>query len=438
MDKLTYVLDTNIIVRFPNILDTLDAKNIIIPVAVIAEVDNFKKGYDSLAHSARSFMRTLESYRQQGSLCKGVVINEQGTKLFVLPLVDKLPSELEPTPDNFIIGTCLQLKASKHKVILLSKDINVRIKADAYSIEAQDYGGDEKVTDTSWVGVSEFAIETEVMESFMASGSLEAKDYELPVNEYIILSCDEQVAYGRFDGTDIKKLAKLPKTAWGLTPRNTEQQFALDAIFDDKVKLVSLVGTAGTGKTLLAIAAGLELVTEQQKYSKLTVSKPVVVLGNDVGYLPGTLEEKMQPYLQQIYDSIEFLLTQNVKPAKGPGSKGNNMMKPDAKELFEQGIMEVVPLTYIRGRSIANQLMIIDEAQNLSLHEMKTIITRASEGTKIILTGDPQQIDQKGLDAFNNGLSQVVERFKGQKIMAYVKLQHGERSELATLGAELL
>jgi len=369
MNKITYVLDTNIIVRHPDILDNLnDAKEIVIPVAVIAEVDNFKKGYDVLAHSARSFMRTLEIYRKQGSLCKGVIINEEGTKLFVLPLVDKLPSELENTPDNCIVGTCLQLTSSKkRKVVLLSKDINIRIKADAYGITAQEYEGSEKVQDTSYSGVSEFALEPELIKVFMDTGSLEALDYGLAVNEYVILTSTEadtkQIAYGRFDGVYIKKLAKPPKTAWGLSPRNDEQKFALDAIFDPAISLVSLVGIAGTGKTLLAIAAGLELVTEQQKYTKLTVSRPVIALGNDVGFLPGTLEEKMQPWLQPIYDSIEFLLTNNAKPAKGAGSKGKSLMKPDAKELFEQGMIEVVPLTYIRGRSIPNQIMLIDEAK---------------------------------------------------------------------------
>jgi len=318
----------------------------------------------------------------------------------------------------------------------VSKDTNLRIRADALGLHAEDYDVEGVVLDELWSGVSELEVSPEEVNDFYAGGTIPCPPGDPPPpNAFMVLrdrTNPQHSAVAKYSAAKqaLVQLIKTPKEGvWGVRPRNKEQSFALDLLLNDEVRLVTMVGKAGTGKTLLAIAAGLQKTMEDGVYQKLLVSRPIFPLGRDIGYLPGSVEEKLNPWMQPIFDNVEYLM--NLSRSEKKAGRGYH-------ELLDLGILEIEPLTYIRGRSIPNQYIIVDEAQNLTPHEVKTIITRVGDGTKIVLTGDPYQIDNPYVDQTNNGLVHVVNRFKSERLAGHITMQKGERSPLAELAANLL
>lgn len=443
--KKIFVLDTNVILANPSAIFSFEDNEVYIPICVIEEIDTFKKGLSETGRNARHFSRILDDLRSRGSLSTGIPLfpdRADSGRVFVTLDSDMqlLPGFFERKPDNLILSVALMLKSkfpSGTPVVLITKDSNLRLKGDALGIAVEDYEADKVNIDELYTGIAEFEVDGQLLRQFLSAGSVAMDGFELMPNQYVILRDAQdpvQFVYGKFDHVtgSLRTLNLGGKDfVWGIYPRNLEQSFALDLLLDDDVKLVTLVGTAGTGKTLLAIAAGLEKTTDEAKYQKLLVSRPIFPLGRDVGYLPGSLEEKLNPWMQPIFDNLELLL--------GGHSQGRQKrLSQSYHELISQGILEVEPLTYIRGRSIPNQYFIVDEAQNLTPHEIKTILTRAGENTKVILTGDPYQIDNPYVDAASNGLTYVVERFRREAIGGHISLVKGERSALATIAANLL
>jgi PhoH-like ATPase len=435
-----YVLDTNVLLHDPNAMFAFEDNHVIIPIYVIEEIDNFKKDQSELGRNAREVARLLDALRDKGGLAQGV--STDGGGVLRVALGPRLPpaehawhreARSSQRMDNLILDVALAVRKqeSDRQTILVTKDVNMRVRGDALGLKAVDYDAERISIDELYLGAAELDVEADVIEAFYADGGVEL-DASLVVNQYVVLKSAgraSQTALARFDGEKAVPIRKLPSGVWGVRPRNKEQHFALDLLLNDDIKVVTLVGKAGTGKTLVALAAGLQKALEEQLFHKLLVARPIFPLGRDIGYLPGDIEEKLNPWMQPIYDNLEFLLgfgKQERRDGRSP------------TELFELGYIEIEPLTYIRGRSLPNVFMIIDEAQNLTPHEVKTIITRAGDGTKIVLTGDPYQIDNPYIDASNNGLTTVVERFKGQGIAGHVTLTKGERSELAELATQLL
>ena len=436
-----FILDTNVLLHDPQALFKFQDNSIFIPITVIEEVDRFKKDMNETGRNARQISRVLDTMREKGSLATGISL-PGGGMLRVVLFTDKglkhLPVELrEDSGDNRILAVALDIRDRypETPAIFVTKDTNLRIKADAIGLAAEDYESDKVDIQELYSGTRTIEMPAEAIDRFYGQGWLDAP-LELIPNEFITIVdagnpshsaiCRTAPGTGR-----IVPVRKVPKEGiWSLFPRNREQSFALDVLMDDTVKLVTLVGKAGTGKTLLAIAAGLHKTAEENVYTRLLVSRPVFPMGRDLGFLPGDIEEKLTPWMQPIFDNVELLLTGHEMD-KRHSSKGY-------KELMAMGLLDIEPLTYIRGRSIPNQYLIVDEAQNLTPHEIKTIVTRVGDGTKIVLTGDPYQIDNPYVDSSSNGLSYLVEKFKGQSIAAHVTLTRGERSELAELAANLL
>jgi PhoH-like ATPase len=338
--------------------------------------------------------------------------------------------------DNRILALAVDVRDREQdtQAVFITMDTNLRIRADALNLPAQNYDRERVSIDELYSGYQELDVDSAHIDAFYQSGELTLGELpEVFPNEYVLLrdrANSGHTALGKFNAE--KRIVKVPRFKegiWGIRPRNKEQTFALDLLLSDQIKLVTLVGKAGTGKTLLAIAAGLQKAAEEGVYHKLLVSRPIFPLGRDIGYLPGDIEEKLNPWMQPVYDNVEFLM--GLTKADRKDGRGYH-------ELVDMGLIEIEPLTYIRGRSIPNQYMIVDEAQNLTPHEVKTILTRAGEQTKIVLTGDPYQIDNPYVDASSNGLTYVVNRFRDQAIAGHITLAKGERSELAELAANLL
>ncbi len=434
-----FVLDTNVLLHDPQAYLKFHDNEVCIPITVIEEIDTFKKDLNEIGRNARHVSRMLDAMRDKGCLTDGVQMDNGGTLrvlLYTRQMKENIPPALNiDRADNRILALAVALNNSDSKVVFVTKDTNLRIKANALGLTAEDYENDKVSIEELYSGLSELPLPSSDVDRFYGQGYLEAETLQLRPNQCVTL-VDEgntsHTALARYHA-DEKRLLPLIKIGkeglWGINARNREQQFALDLLLDDNIKLVSLVGKAGTGKTLLAIAAGLQKVADEGAYKRLLVSRPVFPMGRDLGFLPGDVEEKLAPWMQPIFDNVELLLA---------SVEDHGKHKRGYKELVDMGIMEIEPLTYIRGRSIPRQYMIIDEAQNLTPHEIKTIVTRASEGTKIVLTGDPQQIDNPYIDASSNGLAYTVEKFKGQEISGHVTLSRGERSGLAALAADLL
>jgi PhoH-like ATPase len=431
-----YVLDTNVLLHDARAVFAFADNNVIIPIYVLEEVDTFKKDQSELGRNARQVARLLDQHRSSdGGLSKPQPLENGGTVRVALsknPI--KNPSYDSRSMDSRILELALECRDADPKVptILVTKDVNMRIRGDALGLQAVDFEPERISIDELYPGNRELLVPPGAIERFYADGGVVVDAPGVHANEFLTLK-DEggKSALTRWskDAGKALPVKKLRDGVWGIKPRNREQHFGLDLLLDDSIKLVTLVGKAGTGKTLLAIAAGLQKVTEEQVFSKLLVSRPIFPLGRDIGYLPGDIEEKLNPWMQPIYDNLELLLGLNKTDKKDGRSYA---------ELVDLGFVEIEPLTYIRGRSLPNVYMIVDEAQNLTPHEVKTIITRAGEGTKIILTGDPYQIDHPYLDSSNNGLTTVAERFKNETIAGHVILTKGERSQLAELATQIL
>lgn len=429
------VIDTNVILFDAFALLKFGDADIHIPFAVIEEIDKFKRDQGENGRNARQFSRFVDVLRSKGSLANGVQIDNHETIVYITTdmIMAGSPSELDQNKaDNRILSTALALQKQhpRAKVELISKDINLRIKADVYGIFACDYDNSDLTQGDMYEGYLEINVTPAAIDTFYREKKL-VVDHKLYINQYVILkdaSNENHSAIGRYSGIEkaIVPLLNPPDSIWGIHARNVEQSFALDALLNDEIMMVSLVGKAGTGKTLLAIAAGLFKTLDEGRFQRLLVSRPIFPMGRDIGYLPGDIEQKLNPWMQPIFDNVEFLMGADKKAAGR------------AQELINQGMLNIEPLTYIRGRSIPKQYLIVDEAQNLTPHEIKTIITRAGRGTKVILTGDVYQIDNPYVDSANSGLTHAVERFKGQTIAAHVTLTKGERSELAELAANIL
>ncbi len=432
-----YVLDTNVLLHDARAFYAFADNNVIIPIYVIEEIDTFKKDQNELGRNARQVARLLDQYRSQGGLSNAQKMENGGTVRVVLPKnPHKNPSYDSRNMDQRILETALEVRDADrdHPTILVTKDVNMRIRGDALGLDTADFEPEKVSIDELYAGSRDLSVNPGVVDTFFTEGSVAVTaDPALHANEYLTLKEDVtgKSALGRYDVEQQKIVGvkKLREGVWGIKPRNKEQHFALDLLLNDDIKLVTLVGKAGTGKTLLAIAAGLQKVTEDQTFSKLLVSRPIFPMGRDIGFLPGDIEEKLNPWMQPIYDNLEFLLGLNKADKKDGRSYA---------ELVDMGFVEIEPLTYIRGRSLPNVFMIVDEAQNLTPHEVKTIVTRAGEGTKIILTGDPYQIDHPYLDSSNNGLTTVAERFKQEGLAGHIILTKGERSPLAELATRIL
>lgn len=430
-----FILDTNVLLTNPEAIYSFQENNVHLPLKVIEEVDKFKKDMNSeIGRNARQFLRNLDKLRERGSLDKGVKLPSKGEKELGTLFVDVfdcamlLPNDLDPkVPDNIILSYAIYHNNKEDtEVVLVSRDANLRVKADIVGVKAQDYKADKVDTTDLFTGIRTIGVSSVAFNELEDNTSTFVPDINLDANEYLIIRNDETdkdaIICARYDLKKNKLVKLTVPHCYGLSPLNSEQLMALDAIFNPNIKVVTLIGQAGSGKTLLSIAGGLELVERHGKYNKMLVSRPVIPMGKDLGYLPGSIEEKMNPWMQPIQDNLEFLTGSLTA----------------SQSLQDQGLLHVEALTYIRGRSIPNQFFILDEAQNLTAHEAKTIITRAGENTKIIMTGDPNQIDNPYVDAYSNGLSHVAKKFKGSELAAHVTLKRGERSPLATLAAELL
>ncbi|WP_036484484.1 PhoH family protein [Myxosarcina sp. GI1] len=440
--KKIFVIDTNVLLHDPTAIFCFEENDVILPIAVIEELDSFKKQTQMTGRNAREVSRTLDELRSNGNLIEGVNLKHGGILKVALSdrsTLKKLPPELNgDLADNAILVVALQCQQQcQCPVVVISKDTNLRIKADALGLNAADYETDKVDVKELYTGSLEILVDTATIEKLFQEEAV-AVDRELLPNQDVTLvdianPSHTALAMAVGDSNMVTPLIKLPKPGVSrIQPRNREQRFALNLLLQDAIQLVTLVGTAGTGKTLLAIAAGLQKVADEKIYHRLLISRPVVPMGRDLGYLPGDINEKLTPWMQPLYDNFDMIFdTKDSKNQPGHWRRGH-------EELIEMGLLQIEPLTYIRGRTIPHQFLIIDEAQNLTPHEVKTIITRAGEGTKIVLTGDPDQIDNPYVDAASNGLTYVVERFKHEPLAGHITLYKGERSSLAEKAATLL
>lgn len=435
-----YVLDTNVLLHDPNSLLNFDENNVLIPIEVIEEIDHFKRESTELGQNARTVSRKLDSLRAQGTLSEGVKLPNGGSLRIIFHKPGRNGKETElilgvSTVDSRIVALALGIQKAhpKQPTILVSKDINLRIKADALGLQAEDYETDRVLIKDLYTGMLEITMSAEKIASFRANGELELNGgAQYYPNEYCTLMEEtnpKRTALAKVDATG-KKLVPIidnREGVWGIKPRNREQHFAFDALLDDRIKLVTLMGKAGTGKTLMAMAAGLKRTVLDREFRRLVVARPTISMGKELGFLPGSLDEKLAPWMQPIHDALEMLSDLNM----GHEHRRSN-------DLMRSGSIVVEALSYIRGRSIAHQFMVIDEAQNLTPLEVKTIITRVGHGTKIVFTGDPYQIDNPYVDSSSNGFNYIISKFRAEPVAAHIELQKGERSELAELAANIL
>jgi len=426
-----FVLDTNVLLHNASALKSFADNEVVLPIDVIEELDIFKKDSDERGRNARAAIRMLDELREKGRLGEGVPLESGGVLRIIMHVDIKKPFDLSREKrDNKILMTAYSLQQKGARVVFVSKDINARVKADALGIKAVDFEKQKVDIGRLYSGWKEVLVDKKDIERFYNKKFLEIKDKEIFSNQYILLKDNANEKYTALARFCRKRKGAVPlrpeaSDAWGIKPRNKEQAMAFDLLMDDSVKLVTLVGQAGTGKTLLALAASLKKVVDEHAYKRLLVSRPVIPMGKDIGYLPGTKEEKLVNWMQPIYDNLEYILTIRKR-------------KERIEDLIDSDLLQLEALTYMRGRSIPNQFIIVDEAQNLTPHEIKTVVSRAGNHTKMVLTGDPYQIDSPYLDSSSNGLSYAVEKMKDQEMFGHISLNRNERSNLASLAAELL
>jgi PhoH-like ATPase len=429
--KKNYVLDTNILIHDPQSILNFQDNNLYIPIYVIEELDKLKTEQTVRGKSSREACRIIDGLRCQGNLSTGVPVGEGLLFIYVPTERKQIKVALDNNSmDNAILQSALDIKEnSELRTILVTMDVNLRIRAESLGIQTSPY--ESQAIDPSKLNDGHVKLEVDF-------GSINKlfQDKQLKVEEDLIANaCVTLVepcgktSLGRYNKAErtIRPLSFPRDGLFGISPKNKEQQFALDLLMDDSVKLVSLVGMAGTGKTILSVAAGLSKVLDGG-YSRMLISRPIMPLGKDIGFLPGDIKAKLDPWMQPIYDNLELLMMM--------GGKKKTTLKYD--DLFKQNLIKIEPLTYIRGRSIPNQFILLDEAQNLSGHELKTIITRCGEGTKIVLTGDPDQIDSPYMDQSNCGLNIAIDKMKDNPLVGHLILKKGERSSLANLAAKLM
>src|SRR5205085_8761309 len=441
-----------VLLHNPNALFMFGDNDVVIPFDVLEELDKFKVSTDDLGRNARSAIRHLDHLRTLGNLAEGVRVQVTGGRVRVILEEDQklCPGLTANTPDNRIICCAMALQQNGERVVFVTKDINSRIKSDALGLVAEDFEAQKVDFDKLYTGWREARVPSGVVDRLFTEKQLkpdalgELSGGPLMANEFILLRDVQDEAHtslARYRGADgaIVPVRNRRSPVFGIMPRNLQQTMALDLLLDDTVKLVSLIGSAGTGKTLLALAAGLTKVLNDQSYQKLLCARPIMPLGRDIGYLPGDKDQKLTAWMQPIFDNMAYLLSNRLS---GGGDDAGHKQHAAAslasveqriQQLVESGQVVLEPLTYIRGRSIPHQFMIVDESQNLTPHEVKTIASRVGEGTKLVLTGDATQIDNPYLDSSSNGLSYLVERLKGQGLVGHVTLAKSERSELASL-----
>ncbi len=434
MSKTTYVIDTNVFLHDPNAIESFSDSEIVIPLPVLEELDDLKRITDERGKNARHVVRFIDSLKKEsGDLNKGVVsINGNTIRIHAsIKVMDKKEFPLPMQKENDKLLMAFQIAQTTSNVVFLSKDLVMRIKAEAIGLKSQGYQNKKYSYEGLYRGYQKIDVEKTQIDSFFKDGFLEFEKGDFRANEFCLMSSPEKSsAVSRYNAKKkrLEPLTKVSQDIWGILPLNFEQKCALDLLLRDEIKLVTLVGPAGTGKTLLTIAAAMRKVFDEGLYSRILVSRPIVPLGKDIGYLPGTKEEKLIHWMQPIYDNIEFLC--------GSGSGEGN--KETQEYIMESGKIEMEAVTYIRGRSLPKMFIIIDEAQNLTPHEVKTVISRAGQGTKVVLTGDPTQIDNPYLDKDSNGLTYTVGQFADQAIFGHMFLERTERSELAALAAEMM
>ncbi|TKJ94274.1 hypothetical protein PaeCFBP13512_01890 [Paenibacillus sp. CFBP13512] len=446
--KKIFVLDTNVLLHDPNAIFAFEENDVIIPAVVLEEIDSKKRNADEIGRNARSISRSLDALRESGYLHDGVHLENGGTLRVELnhrsfAKVQDMFGEI--SNDNRILAVALnyeleeqekeQNQEARSQVVLVSKDVLVRVKADVLGVNTEDYLSDRTADPNEmYTGYTTLTVHPAVIDEFYSNRYLPIQSLNIKhsfyANGFVILkdelgSAKSALLKVNADSTKLEPLFLSNDPIWGIAARNAQQRMALELLLNDDIPLVTITGKAGTGKTLLALAAALSKVEDEQKYKKLLIARPVVPMGKDIGYLPGEKDEKLRPWMQPIYDNLEFLFD-----TKKAGDID--------KILMGLGSIQVEALTYIRGRSIPGQFIIIDEAQNLSRHEVKTIVSRVGEGSKIVLVGDPDQIDHPYLDSISNGLTHVVEHFKQEGISGHITLEKGERSKLAQLAADLL
>ncbi|MFA5882099.1 MAG: PhoH family protein [Eubacteriales bacterium] len=451
-----FIIDTNVLLHDPQAIFKFQDNDVIIPLIAIEEMDNQKRRQDEVGRNARRVAKMIDDLRHRGKIFEGVKLDNGGTLKVELnhQKIEKLSGALEQfKADNRILAVAMayQEEFPDRKVALVTKDTYLRIKADVAGIDAEDYKTDKVNIEELYSGAVELQVNPELINQFYSNSFIPWEKPEddpeaLYPNQFVSLvdvNGSGQSALCRYnpDKKGLVPLLYANTEAWGIRARNREQRYAMELLMDDSIRLVTLVGQAGTGKTLLAVAAGLEKTIDMETYKKLVVTRPVIPLGGDIGFLPGDKEEKMRPWMSPIYDNLEYIFGQGKESKKDKGDhekpKTNNV-ETTIRYFKDKGQLELEALTYIRGRTMPHQYIIVDEAQNLTPHEVKTILTRAGEATKVVLTGDPYQIDHPYLDSNSNGLIYVVEKFKGVKIAGHVTFVKGERSELAQLAAELI
>ncbi len=432
----TFVLDTNVILHDPYAMFAFSGSRVVIPLTVIEELDTFKRNNDERGRSARLVARKLDELRKKGKLSNWVDLDHGGKLRVEIQVSEGLPKSFSAhTKDNEILSCAMYLRKTGEQVVFISKDINLRIKAEALDLETQDYEKEKIDIAELYRGWREIAVPSEAIDKFYKEKKAVIEGHEFVPNEFVILKSSTGGSQSALSRYDVKQMCLVPllkgdSAPWGVKPLNTEQRFAIELLLNKDIQLVSLVGVAGSGKTMMALAAAMHQTLEEKHYRRILIGRPVVAVGHDIGFLPGTKEEKLTNWMGAIYDNLSYLLE------RPKGSLETSDM--DIQMLMEEGTIEIEAVTYLRGRSLPNLLIIIDDAQNLTPHEIKTIISRAGMGAKIVLTGDPYQIDNYYLDAASNGLTNLVERFKGQACFGHVTFTKSERSPLAALASDLL
>lgn len=431
--KKMFILDTNVLIHDPLSFTRFEDNTVIIPISVIEELDRFKVHSDERGRAVRVVSRKLDELRVKGKLNKGVQLDNGGTLIVELNQENVLPRELSfAEMDNRILNNAWHHLKKKHKVVLVSKDINLRLKAEALGITVQDYTTDKVDVDELYSGISEKEVPASLIDSLYKEKKTACPVEGLAPNEFVVLRAHEdnkKTAIARVckDVSEIKLLSSEP-APWGIKPRSKEQRCAMELLMDPSINLVTLLGSAGTGKTIVTLACGLQQSVEQNLYRKLVICRPIVSVGKDIGFLPGSKDEKLATWMGAIYDNLEILMDK----------KHQDSAAEKFQYLIDNEKIEMASVSHIRGRSLPGQYMIVDDAQNLTPHEMKTILSRAGEDTKVVVTGDPYQIDSPYLDVSSNGLTYLISRMRGQDIYGHLTFSKTERSRLAGLVAELL
>ncbi len=443
--RKTFVLDTNVLLHNPQSLESFSDNRVVIPMAVIEELDKFKTHNDELGRNARHVIRRIDTLRTEGSLRDGVPLPGGGVLQIRSALMPEADGMLvDNVPDNLILRLAYELITENEEVIFVSKDINARLKADALGLQVMDYEKEKINFDELYTGYTEMTVPMATINGFFKSRIYKHSSIGEFPNQFVLMRERTNRKRGNTalarviePGTLVHLSSDLERV-WNIVARNREQRLALELLMDPSVQIVTLVGQAGTGKTLLALAAALQSTIRNHRYDGILVSRPIIPMGKDIGYLPGAKEEKLSHWMHPIFDNLTYLMNEPVEKGVPAKKKTKVTPKDRIESLLHNDTVVLEALTYIRGRSIPNQYVIVDEAQNLTPHEVKTIVSRAGENTKMVLTGDPYQIDNPYLDASSNGLTYATERLKSLSIHGHVTLQTSERSSLAAVAAQYL